>query len=430
MTMENAAHLQSQLTSLMNAVMRAAVVEIVRLVEGSAVVLREELYKSKRENEALKAENDSNKNKLKHLEAKLAAEQRSVGCHVAEAGGDKDEFVHTKDVKACAEKTGAGLQSLESAGQSQATAFKEGEGLKVVAMEKDGIKVLPIKKEINEGTEHDTPSPMTGEQLCPKVDMVYGKEWSQSLWRDGKEKGDNKDRTEEKETPGPSMTQHQKRKRRIVHYADDWIEEEDWIKDEGVPVQTNESIDTSVIPFMADSDLSEYGDGLSTFCSQGNYMDAITESLRGRLGSVRDKQTTRLKTGLLGNTNAKKKQRIIELGWMDFNEKGQEYKQVRTVNGGGTRHLYVDKKKTVEEIKIMAEEMFFPNGLSKKNTQLEDYHREIRWRYSQVNNSSTVEELYEETKVGCLRLYLFTKAHNVRDFGVVVSAYTQSTRCA
>ncbi|XP_021470951.1 uncharacterized protein LOC110531832 isoform X1 [Oncorhynchus mykiss] len=429
MTMENAAHLQSQLTSLMNAVMRAAVVEIVRLVEGSAVALRDELSKSKRENEALKAENESNKNKMQNLEAKLAAEQRSLGCHVAEAGGD--QFVQTKeDVKACAEKTRARLQSLEPAGQSQATAFNKGEGLKVVAMEKDGIQVLRIKKEINEGTEHDTPCPMTGEQPCPKVDMVYGKEWSQSLWRDGKEIGDRSDGTEEKETPGPSMTQHQKR--RIVHYADDWIEE-DWIKEEGVPVETNESIDTSVIPFMADSDLSEYGDGLSTLCSQANYMDAMTESLKGRLGSVRDKQTTRLKTGLLGNTNAKKKQRIIELGWMDFNEKGKEFKQVRTVNGGGTRHLYVDKKKSVEEIKVMAEEMFFPNGLSKKNTQLEDYHREIRWRYSQVNNSSTVEELYEETKVGCLRLYLCTKAHSVRDFGVVVSAasaYTQSTRCA
>lgn len=48
-----------------------------------------------------------------------------------------------------------------------------------------------------------------GEQPCPKVDMVYGKEWSQSLWRDGKEIGDHSDRTEEKETPGPSMTQHQ-----------------------------------------------------------------------------------------------------------------------------------------------------------------------------------------------------------------------------
>lgn len=89
MTMENAAHLQSQLTSLMNAVMRAAVVEIVRLVEGSAVALRDELSKSKRENEALKAENESNKNKMQNLEAKLAAEQRSLGCHVAEAGGGK-----------------------------------------------------------------------------------------------------------------------------------------------------------------------------------------------------------------------------------------------------------------------------------------------------------------------------------------------------
>lgn len=45
----------------------------------------------------------------------------------------------------------------------QATAFNKGEGLKVVATEKDGIKVLRIKKEINEGTEHDTPCPMTGE---------------------------------------------------------------------------------------------------------------------------------------------------------------------------------------------------------------------------------------------------------------------------
>lgn len=45
----------------------------------------------------------------------------------------------------------------------QATAFNKGEGLKVVATEKDGIKVLRIKKEINDDTEHNTPSPVTGE---------------------------------------------------------------------------------------------------------------------------------------------------------------------------------------------------------------------------------------------------------------------------
>nr|XP_046184482.1 protein ALP1-like isoform X4 [Oncorhynchus gorbuscha] len=110
-----------------------------------------------------------------------------------------DEPVHTKD-DGKGEKTGAGLQSQDPAGQSQ---WKL---LKVVTMEKDGIKVLRIKKEINDDTEHDTPSPVTDEQLCPKVDMVFVNEWSQSLWRD--DRIDSKDRTEE-ETPGSSMTQHQ-----------------------------------------------------------------------------------------------------------------------------------------------------------------------------------------------------------------------------
>ncbi|XP_020347214.1 putative nuclease HARBI1 isoform X2 [Oncorhynchus kisutch] len=178
MTMENAGHFQSQLTSLMNAVVTAAVVEIVRIVEDSAVVLRQQLSKSKLENEALKVENESNKKKLQILE---------------------DELVHTKD-DGKGEKTGAGLQSQDPAGQSQ---WKL---LKVVTMEKDGMKVLRIKKEINDHTERDTPSPVTDEQLCPKVDMVFVKEWSQSLWRD--DRIDSKDRTEE-ETPGSSMTQHQ-----------------------------------------------------------------------------------------------------------------------------------------------------------------------------------------------------------------------------
>ncbi|XP_035639298.1 uncharacterized protein LOC118391908 isoform X3 [Oncorhynchus keta] len=110
-----------------------------------------------------------------------------------------DEPVHTKD-DGKGEKTGAGLQSQDPAGQSQ---WKL---LKVVTMEKDGMKVLRIKKELNDDTEHNTPSPVTDEQLCPKVDMVFVNEWSQSQWRD--DRVDSKDRTEE-ETPGSSMTQHQ-----------------------------------------------------------------------------------------------------------------------------------------------------------------------------------------------------------------------------
>uniref|UniRef100_A0AAY5KGD6 DDE Tnp4 domain-containing protein n=1 Tax=Esox lucius TaxID=8010 RepID=A0AAY5KGD6_ESOLU len=265
MTMENASRFQNQLTCLMNAVVRAAVVEIVRLVENNSVTLRQELSKSNLENEALKVENESNKKKLQILESKLsisiAAQPLSDGLrHATEAGGRKDDFDHTKERgKPSAEITGAGPQSQERAVQSQVgicrlqpnstiacmfrwhlqcilvlsimcccfcvalaktcgsslclkqTMKKEvGEGLRVVAMEKDGMKVIGIKKELRDAPEQEIPSPMKDEQLCPKVDMVYGKEWSQSLWRDGREKaGDSDDGTEKEEAPGTSMTQHQ-----------------------------------------------------------------------------------------------------------------------------------------------------------------------------------------------------------------------------
>ncbi|XP_010886204.2 putative nuclease HARBI1 isoform X1 [Esox lucius] len=217
MTMENASRFQNQLTCLMNAVVRAAVVEIVRLVENNSVTLRQELSKSNLENEALKVENESNKKKLQILESKLsisiAAQPLSDGLrHATEAGGRKDDFDHTKERgKPSAEITGAGPQSQERAVQSQQTMKKEvGEGLRVVAMEKDGMKVIGIKKELRDAPEQEIPSPMKDEQLCPKVDMVYGKEWSQSLWRDGREKaGDSDDGTEKEEAPGTSMTQHQ-----------------------------------------------------------------------------------------------------------------------------------------------------------------------------------------------------------------------------
>ncbi|KAJ8008170.1 hypothetical protein DPEC_G00101990 [Dallia pectoralis] len=212
MTMENASRLQSQLTTLMNAVVRAAVVEIVRLVENNSVALRRELSNSNLENEALKDQNESIKRKLQRLESKLsmsiAAKSLPVGLRqAAEAGGRKDNFDHTM----ADGKKIAGITSHESAVQfQQATHEDEREALRVVAIEKDEIQFICIKKEMNDVAEHEKPFPKTNAQLCPKVDMVYGKEWSQSLWRDGQdERGESHDRTEKEETPGTSTTQHQ-----------------------------------------------------------------------------------------------------------------------------------------------------------------------------------------------------------------------------
>ncbi|KAL7388112.1 hypothetical protein ABVT39_007352 [Epinephelus coioides] len=109
----------------------------------------------------------------------------------------------------------------------------------------------------------------------------------------------------------------------------------------------------------------------------------------------------------------KKNERRIELGWMDFFEKEKRYKQVKAINGGGTRHLTIDRDKTMLEIKEMAENLFFPNGFSKKKKKLSDYSTEIESSQIKVCSSSTVEEMYEQSKVRILRLYLHNKMKKV-----------------
>ena len=140
-------------------------------------------------------------------------------------------------------------------------------------------------------------------------------------------------------------------------------------------------IDETVIPLMTDSDLAKYipkaGDRVSivAFCRQAAVMqqapsrkETILSRLRQRLsGTEGTPRAPQKRTSQwTGNANAKRKLRRIEVGWMNFDVKEQRYKQVKSVNGGGTRHLSVDKDETVADIKVMAENLFFPNGLSKK----------------------------------------------------------------
>ena len=53
-----------------------------------------------------------------------------------------------------------------------------------------------------------------------------------------------------------------------------------------------------------------------------------------------------------------------QLGWQDWNEKEKRYRQVKAANGGGTRHVDVEKSKTIEELK---QKICSSNGLSKKH---------------------------------------------------------------
>lgn len=80
--------------------------------------------------------------------------------------------------------------------------------------------------------------------------------------------------------------------------------------------------------------------------------------LRQRLATATGASPHRNQTWL-GNRNAEKKERRVELGWMDFDFTKQQYKQMKAIKGGGTRHLSIEKNITVEEIRRIAENIYF-----------------------------------------------------------------------
>ncbi|KAI4881305.1 hypothetical protein NFI96_029920, partial [Prochilodus magdalenae] len=175
-----------------------------------------------------------------------------------------------------------------------------------------------------------------------------------------------------------------------------------------------DKIDISVIPLMVDSELQQYiphyGDRLAViaYClSNQPYQGTsqLIEPPQARLFGPREDVSKRH----LGNTYAKKKARRVELGWMNYNEKGCNFKQVRTANGGGTKHISINKQATLCEVRRMAERIFFPGGAS-RFFHLKDVDCDIRdFSHRRLDENLTVGDLYDTYKVKILRLYIFTK---------------------
>lgn len=201
----------------------------------------------------------------------------------------------------------------------------------------------------------------------------------------------------------------------------------------------DENIDETVIPLMTDSDLANYipkiGDRVSivAFCRQASLSqkspsrkESILSRLRQRLSGADGMPPKKRSSQWAENTNAKRKVRRIEVGWMDFDEENMRYKQVKSVSGGGTRHLSVDKDETVANIQLMAENLFFPKGLSKKNKILSHYSAHIESSQIHVDMSNTVDELYKQSKVKILRLYLCTKKKTGQQSSGVEGDYATS----
>lgn len=118
------------------------------------------------------------------------------------------------------------------------------------------------------------------------------------------------------------------------------------------------------------------------------------------------------------NTNALRSTRRIEVGWL--HHQNHDFHQVRSKNGGGTRHLVLEKSTMVKQIIEDAKNLFFPEGKSPKGS-IEDFTFEIcDFKKQSVAMTATVAELYEQSKLKMLRLYLCTKptVHSVSDSDV------------
>ncbi|XP_066566940.1 uncharacterized protein LOC136754734 isoform X2 [Amia ocellicauda] len=192
---------------------------------------------------------------------------------------------------------------------------------------------------------------------------------------------------------------------------------------------------------MADDELARYipyfGDRRATvaFCRQQNTSEDMTprnhplfERLSGKLCSPQNKGRQKVDRSRIGqgNSNAKRKDRRVEIGWMDYDEKTEEYRQVRAAKGGGTRHLRVDKSTKIEELRKIAQDIFFPDG-SYKKWNIKDVNTEIcDFGQQEAERDCTVEELYNSNNVKILRLYLCTKPPRSKP-GDTVNVKTQGT---
>lgn len=110
----------------------------------------------------------------------------------------------------------------------------------------------------------------------------------------------------------------------------------------------------------------------------------------------------------IGNKNAERKHRRLELGWMNMTQQNT-YKQVRTKSGGGTRNLTVEKSITTTDLLDVAKATFFPEGKSKMG-RCEDFVFEMRdFKGDSIPSSKSVEELYKDTHLKTLRIYIHTR---------------------
>ncbi|CAJ1060762.1 uncharacterized protein LOC119794643 [Xyrichtys novacula] len=187
-----------------------------------------------------------------------------------------------------------------------------------------------------------------------------------------------------------------------------------------------DKVDKAVLRIMTDEQMtkyiSSYGDRVAvlSFCEQTQCHSTNKETLLQRLKNKIGARKMKSKTKVSGtpdnpqnnmvrqrNRAGEKTSRKVEIGWLHFGKNG--YSQVRTNNGGGTRHATLAKTTTVAQIMELGKGLFFPDGHSTKGPA-EDFTFEIcDFKMNKIPMDNTVGQMYEQTKLKLLRFYVCTK---------------------
>ena len=116
---------------------------------------------------------------------------------------------------------------------------------------------------------------------------------------------------------------------------------------------------------------------------------------------------------LIGNKNAKKLMRILELGWLNFNYEVRQYKQVRYKRGGGTRKILTECTSMMDDLMKVAKGLFFPEGMSVEGKEEVRAFETGGFDGCVVDFHMTVEELYTCLMAVMLRVYVMTTSVEV-----------------
>lgn len=110
----------------------------------------------------------------------------------------------------------------------------------------------------------------------------------------------------------------------------------------------------------------------------------------------------------IGNKNAARKTRMIEIGWLHNKFTDVDYSQKRRENGGKARSVPVLKTAVKRDILDIGKSLFSPKGVSKAGpVHLFEYDVKD-FQHSDIPEDETVGEIFDRTKLAMLRLYLAT----------------------